>query len=96
MAVVNARRKTGAKPDEPLRFADGERERLKRRHRELYCDGARCAFLMTFPGPRTADGFPVDFHHWREAWRRAWLAGFDIGFAERFRVVAEMERGHAR
>jgi hypothetical protein len=71
-----------------------EHERLRRAHLEIYNLGARDGFLMTFAGPRTSDGFPADFHHWRNDWRRAWLAGFDRGFTERLRVAAEMEARH--
>jgi hypothetical protein len=73
-------------------LTEAERERLKRDFWEIYCDGARCAFSLTFPGPRTADGFPCGFPRWRADWRNAWLLGFDLGFHDRQRAVAELRR----
>ena len=90
-----ARHRGGSRPDRPQLTAD-ERERLKRDYWEIYCDGARCAFSMTFAGPRTADGFPADFHRWRADWRSAWLIGFDQGFADHMRCLSELASRGAR
>jgi hypothetical protein len=84
------RPRPAARFDEPLRIGAEERERLKRDYWRIYASAARDAFLMTFPDPRTPSGFPVDFHLWRAAWRRAWLAGYDQGFHDRLRYVAQL------
>lgn len=84
-----------SRPDRPP-FTAAERERLKRDFWEIYSDAARCAFSLTFPGPRTSDGFPADFHRWRADWRSAWLIGFDQGFHDRIRLVWELASRGAR
>jgi hypothetical protein len=81
------RRGPAVRPDEPLEFTAEERERLRRDYLAIYNDGARTGFLLRFPGPRTASGFPADFHFWRDDWRRAWLAGFDHGLHDLIRGV---------
>lgn len=78
------------RPDRPP-FPPAEAERLRRDHLEIYNAGARCAFTLSFPGPRTTAGYPVDFFAWRAQRRRAWLAGFDRGFRDHLRFFAEQE-----
>ncbi len=73
--------------------AEAERERLERAWPEAFRDGARCAFLMTFPGDREPGGYPRGFHRWPLDKRNAWLAGFDLGFHGRLRVAAEQSDG---
>ena len=41
-----------------------ERERQERDWPEVFRDGARRAFLMTFPGDREPGGYPRGFHRW--------------------------------
>jgi hypothetical protein len=50
-------------------------------------DGARCAFLMQFDGPREKGGYPIGFHRWPLDRRNAWFAGFNRGFHDRMRVA---------
>ena len=44
-------------------------------------DGARCAILQKYEGPRESYGYPLGFHYWPAAARDAWLAGFSCGFS---------------
>jgi hypothetical protein len=64
-----------------------ERRRLRQRWPSEYRDGARCAFLQTYPGPRDAGGYPKGFHCWPLDRRNAWFAGFNVGFHDRLRLV---------
>lgn len=50
-------------------------------------DGARCAFLMKFDGPRERGGYPVGFHGWPLDRRNAWFAGFNRGFHDRLQLA---------
>ena len=84
--------KPSRRPDRPL-FTPAEAERLRRDHLDIFNSGARTAFTLSFPGPRTADGYPADFYRWRADWRRAWLAGFARGLHDLIRGVWALPRG---
>lgn len=66
--------------------ADGDLT-LRKRWPVEWRDGARCAFLMKFDGPRERGGYPVGFHRWPLARRNAWFAGFNRGFQDRMSLA---------
>jgi hypothetical protein len=76
-----------------MNTADAERIRIAREFPDEFCDGARCGFLKTFPGARQAGGYPLAFHRWPIERRNAWLAGFNRGFHDHLRFVAEHDHG---
>ena len=54
-------------------------------------DGARCAFLMKFDGPRERGGYPVGFHRWpldrQTLGSRASIGAFTTGFVNRSGLI---------
>jgi hypothetical protein len=72
---------------------DVEHARRKRMWPDEFSDGARCGFLKTFPGAREPGGYPLDFHRWPIERRNSWFAGFNLGFHDRLRFVAEHYNG---
>jgi hypothetical protein len=70
---------------ERLIRAAAERERIKLAYSDEYNDGARCAFLKTYPGKREPGGYPRGFHAWPLDTRNAWFVGFNEGFQLRSR-----------
>jgi hypothetical protein len=70
----------------------GELARLRTRWPNDFRDGARCALLQSYPGPREKGGYPAGFHCWPLDRRNAWFAGFNVGFHDRMRVRQEEAR----
>lgn len=62
---------------------------LRARWPDEFRDGARCAFLLTFEGPRESGGYPRGFHAWPPDRRNAWFAGFNVGFQDRLHYAKE-------
>ncbi len=69
-----------------------ERLRLKRRWPAEFADGERCAFLMRFDGEREKGGYPIGFHGWALERRNAWYCGYNLGFVEHLRALAELRK----
>jgi hypothetical protein len=66
-----------------------ERQALRERWSAEFNDGARCAFLQCFDGPREKGGYPLGFHSWPLQRRNAWFAGFNLGRCDRLRLEEE-------
>jgi hypothetical protein len=69
-----------------------EQTAIRARFQVEFDDGARCAFLLKFPGERESGGYPRGFHRWSPDRRNAWLAGFNRGFHDRLRRSSERVR----
>jgi hypothetical protein len=69
-----------------------EIEQLRARWPAEWRDGARCAFLLEFPGDREASGYPRGFHRWPLERRNAWFSGYTRGFFDRMRVSEQEPR----
>jgi hypothetical protein len=72
---------------------DEERARLKRAWPDAFRDGERCAFHQRTDGESEEGGYPRGFHRWPLEQRNAWFCGFNLGFVERQRVLAERADG---
>jgi hypothetical protein len=66
-----------------------ELEAIRARWSAEFRDGARCAFLQRYDGEREPGGYPLGFHRWPLNRRNAWLAGYNVGFHDRIRLVVE-------
>jgi hypothetical protein len=66
-----------------------ERQALRERLPDEFNDGARCASLQRFDGPREKGGYPLGFHSWPLQRRNAWFAGFNLGRCDRLRLEEE-------
>jgi hypothetical protein len=69
------------------------RNELRRQWQDAFDDGARCAFMMEYPGEREPGGYPKGFHSWPIEKRNAWFAGFNLGRIDCARFEAEVRDG---
>jgi hypothetical protein len=69
------------------------RNDLRRKWRNAFDDGARCAFLGEYPAEREPGGYPKGFHSWPLDKRNAWFAGFNLGLIDRARFEEEARHG---
>jgi hypothetical protein len=69
-----------------------EQTAIRARWQAEFDDGARCAYLLKFPGPRAPGGYPIGFSDWPLDRQNAWFAGFNRGFHDRLRRSSERTR----
>ena len=68
-----------------------ESEQLRARWPTEWRDGARCAFLLEFPGDRESGGYPRGFHGWPLERRNVWFSGYVLGYFDRLRLEREID-----
>jgi hypothetical protein len=76
-----------------IKPAVDRRNELRRKWRDAFDDGARCAFLEEYPAERELGGYPKGFHSWPLDKRSAWFSGFNLGLIDRTRFEKEARDG---